>query len=275
MNIDMSGRGRRHHSVVLRARFACVALLTGLSLVIGGIVAPAAGAAPDDGGRPKLPVVYVSGSTEPRSSADDFADTLRAAGFDVHVFLVWEPDDPSTNPYTTVSGNSRRLPAFVDDVLARTGAPQVDVVTWSQGGLVTRYWLKDFGGAPHVRSLVSMSGLIKGSPFQRVIQEFGGCPSPVACDEMSDTGQRLHELNTPTEALPGIQYFNITTRWDENAFPYTTNLMDGPGDYENLVTQDQCPLDPVFHTTMTHTPSVQSAVISALHGGPMRMTCMF
>ena len=240
---------RCYHPGVLRVRVALVALFVGLSVVA---VAPTANG---DEARPTLPVVYVSGSTEPRNSADAFADALRAAGFDVHVFLVWEPADPATNPYTTVSGNSRRLPGFVDDVLAETGAPQVDVVTWSQGGLVTRYWLKEFGGAQHVRSLV--------------------CPSEMACDEMSDTGTRLRALNTPTEALPGIEYFNITTRWDENAFPYTTNLMSGPGDYENLVTQDQCPLDPVFHTTMTHTPSVQSAVISALHGGPMRMTCMF
>ena len=56
---------------------------------------------------------------------------------------------------------------------------------------------------------------------------------------MSDSGKRPRP-QYPTQALPGIKYFNITTRWDENAFPYTTNLMTGRGDYENLVTQKQC-----------------------------------
>ncbi|MCB1295717.1 MAG: lipase [Gordonia sp.] len=272
---------RCYDPAVTKVSLTFVAFLTGLSLVIGGIASSPVGATPNnadnarDATWPKLPVVYVSGSTEDRSSAEKFAKVLRHNGFDTYIFMVWEKNDPKTNPYTTVSGNSRRLPAFVDKVLSRTGAPRVDIVTWSQGGLVTRYWLKYFGGAPHVRSMVGMSALIKGSPFQRVVQELGGCPSRVACDEMSDSGKRLRALNTPTQALPGIKYFNITTRWDENAFPYTTNLMTGRGDYENLVTQKQCPVDPVFHTTMTHTPSVQSAVISALHGGPMRMKCMF
>ena len=195
-----------------------------------------ADAAPRTSNRPTLPVVYVSGSNETRASAERFATVLRKNGFDTSVFLVHEPKDPSTDPYRTVSGNSKRLPAFVDGVLARTHARKVDVVTWSQGGLVTRYWLKYFGGAAHVRSLTSMSGMIKGSPFQRTMLALGACPSAKACDEMSDTGKRLHALNTPTEALPGIKYFNITTVTEENAFPYTTNLMSGPGDYENLIT---------------------------------------
>jgi len=244
-----------------------------VGLAISPAVIPSADAAPRTSNRPTLPVVYVSGSNETRASAERFATVLRKNGFDTSVFLVHEPKDPSTDPYRTVSGNSKRLPAFVDGVLARTHARKVDVVTWSQGGLVTRYWLKYFGGAAHVRSLTSMSGMIKGSPFQRTMLALGACPSAKACDEMSDTGKRLHALNTPTEALPGIKYFNITTVTEENAFPYTTNLMSGPGDYENLITQDQCPFDLVFHTTMPENAGVQSAVISALHGGPMRMKC--
>ena len=150
---------------------------------------------------------------------------------------------------------------------------------------MTRYWLKDFGGARHVRKVVSLSGLIKGSPFQADAVRNGQCPPPGlellvppelaknpsdACLEMSSEGDEVRRLNTPSEALPGIRYYNITTTLEYDASPYRINLMDGPGDYYNIVTQDLCPNDPVVHLTMTMTPSVQSLVASALKGGSAR-----
>lgn len=268
-------------------RIAVTAVLTALA-ILPAAPAGAESNAPAATAGAKLPVVYISGSNEPKASAEYFRSALESRGFDVHVFLVWEPDRPETSPYVTVKGNSRRIPEFIEKVKRETGSDKVDVVTFSQGGLVTRYWLKYYGGAADVRNAVILSGLIKGSPYQTEAIENDQCPpsymqwavpegyrtNPTdACLEMAYGGAEVTALNTPTEALPGIRYYNITTRQEFDAAPYQINLMDGPGDYVNIVTQDLCPNDPVTHLGMTYLPSVHSLIESALKGGPLKMEC--
>ncbi|MDL9948875.1 lipase [Gordonia sp. ABSL11-1] len=271
---------------------ARLGILIALVAIAAGLVSPiAAGTADAHPVRvPAIPVVYVSGSNEVPETAAVPAAALRRAGFDTHVFMTWVPSRPETSPYVTVKGNSRRLAAFVDGVRRKTGARKVDIVTVSQGGLVTRYWLKEFGGAPSVRRAVILSGMIKGAGFQADALRNGQCPpagyenfvpahlrkNPTdACLEMAMGGAEVTRLNTPTEALPGISYVNITTRRDENATPWQVNLMSGPGTYQNIVLDDHCPRDPLSHYTLTLLPSIQSGVTRALKGERVRFDCMF
>lgn len=272
----------------LISKITAAAVSTGL--IASTVAATTATAAPAPSWN-KLPVVYVSGSNDLAVTAQPVVDAMRSAGLDAYLFNVWDPANPYTSPYLTVKGNSKRLAGFVDGVLKRTGSKKVDLVSYSQGGIVERYYLKDFGGASKTRATVIMSGMIKGSPFQTQAIKEGKCPpdsvkdflprgikipNPTpACNEMAFGGKEITALNSPSEALPGITYFNITSKQETDAAPYDINLMSGPGTYTNLITQDYCPNDPVFHLTMPHTPSVQSAVISALKTGKAKFTCMF
>lgn len=271
--------------VILAA--AITLLLSSLPVHAGDAQSPVtAGSSSTDG---PLPVIYVSASSESRSSAEAYADSLRNHGLDVHVFMTWEPDDPSTSPYVTVKGNSARLATFVDKLKQQTGHDKFDVVTWSQGGLVTRYWLKYFGGADFVRKAVILSGMIKGSPHHADALRKGQCPPPNArlyvpqellkspsdtCLEMSSEGESIRSLNTPSEALPGIKYYAVTTKQEINAAPYGINLMDGPGDYTNIITQDLCPNDIVGHGGLTKLPSMQALVSNLLKDDNPTMPCM-
>nr|HEX4318852.1 alpha/beta fold hydrolase [Kofleriaceae bacterium] len=58
-----------------------------------------------------------------------------------------------------VSTAARQLAAFVDDVRARTGAAQVDLIGHSMGGVVARYYVSFGGGDGPVAHLVTL-----GSP---------------------------------------------------------------------------------------------------------------
>ncbi|GAB18009.1 triacylglycerol lipase [Gordonia effusa NBRC 100432] len=238
----------------------------------------------------KVPVVYVASSIETAQLAETFATPMRMRGYDVHVFLTKDDNDPANSPFYTIRGNSAKLGRYVAALSKKTGQKKFDIVGASQTGLVTRYWLKYYGGQKFARNVVLLSGIIKGSPYQAQWIRQGKCPpadrmqylpkqyrkvNPTpACEEEAMGSKVVRALNTPREALPGIKYFNITTLQEEEAAPYWINLMSGPGDYRNIITQNLCPNDPVVHLSMTVQPSVQSLVDSALRGGPLKMDCM-
>src|SRR6185436_8631202 len=68
-----------------------------------------------------------------------------------------------------VAAGARQLAWFVEQVQLRTGAPQVDIVGHSMGGVVGRYFVQLLGGDGAVANLVTL-----GSPHVGTdVSEFG------------------------------------------------------------------------------------------------------
>ena len=215
---------------------------------------------------------------------------MQARGYEVFTFQTNDPKDPYNNPFVRIRSNAAKLGRWADALSKRTGHKKFDVVTISQTGIVSRYWLKYYGGQKLVRKAVILSGMILGSPYQAQWLRQGKCPpadrlqyvpaqyrkmNPTpACREQAMGGAEITALNTPTQALPGITYYNITTLREEESAPFWINLMTGPGRYRNIVTQDLCPNDPIVHTTLTIAPSMQSLIDSLLRSGVPQMACM-
>ncbi|MFT3899698.1 MAG: lipase [Gordonia sp. (in: high G+C Gram-positive bacteria)] len=262
-----------------------------VSLALAVFVAVTLGATTADA-RPvtRLPIIYVASAIENPSLSQVFDAPMRARGYSVYTFQTNDPTDPDNNPWLTIRGNSRKLGRWVDALSRRTGHKKFDVVGISQTGLVTRYWLKDFGGQKYIRKAVLLSGLILGSPFQAQLLRKDDCRIPAdrrmylppkhrnikrspGCAEEAMGSNAVNALNTPTQALPGIKYYNVTTLLEEEAAPFWINLMTGPGDYKNIVTQDLCPNDPVVHMTLNVQPAMHSLIDSLLRTGVPRMAC--
>ncbi|WP_298442623.1 lipase [Gordonia sp. (in: high G+C Gram-positive bacteria)] len=238
----------------------------------------------------RLPIIYVASAIENPALSEAFAAPMRARGYEVYTFQTTDPEDPANNPYVRIKGNAAKLGRWADALSKRTGHRRFDVVAISQTGIVSRYWFKDYGGARLVRKAVILSGMILGSPYQSYWLRQGKCPpadrmqylppryrgmNPTpACLEQAMGGADITALNTPTQALPGITYYNVTTLREEEAAPFWINLMTGPGDYRNIVTQDLCPNDPIVHTTLNIAPSMWSLIDSLLRTGTPRMSCM-
>lgn len=63
----------------------------------------------------------------------------------------------------SVASGANVLKTKVDALLASTGQSKVDIIGWSMGGLVARYYMKNLGGAAKVRQLVTLGTPHRGT----------------------------------------------------------------------------------------------------------------
>jgi triacylglycerol esterase/lipase EstA (alpha/beta hydrolase family) len=179
-----------------------------------------------------------------------------------------------------ISDSAAELDSFVDQVLAATGAAEVDLVGHSQGGMMPRYYLKNLGGAAEVNTLVGLSssnhgttlhGLFTlGSYFPGSNSLFGTCP---ACEQQEAGSPFLTQLNAGGETVPGVSYTVIQTRYDQVVTPYTSAFLSGPG-VSNILLQSQCVLDLGDHLSMPYDHIAAADMLTALDpSAPAKPAC--
>jgi triacylglycerol esterase/lipase EstA (alpha/beta hydrolase family) len=174
--------------------------------------------------------------------------------------------------------SAAQLSAFVDKVLAATGAAKVDILGHSEGTLMPSYYVKFLGGASKVDKYVSLTPLWDGttllglSHLYQFVSGLGlrpvvdGVLNPVcgSCAEFlhgSDFLGKLHSGNGIFQ--PGVTYTNIVTRYDELVSPYTSGLGTGPN-VTNIVLQDTCGLDFAEHLGLAADRNAAGHVLNAL-----------
>ena len=135
-------------------------------------------AVPQDQPGPVLLVPGYGGST---SGLAVLADRLRQQGKDAEVVSL------PGNAQGDLAAQARVLAAAARAALARTGAPSVDVVGYSAGGVVARLWLSQAGGAP-VRRVVTLGSPQHGTQLASLGALVAG-QCPLACQQL-DAGQR-------------------------------------------------------------------------------------
>jgi len=240
--------------------------------------------------RPR-PVVLVHGTWENRyNNFARMSPALKRAGF--CVFALDYGDDPdnviSLHPAVKGTGDIRRsaeeLAAFVDRVLAATGAAKVDIVGHSQGGMMPRQYLKFGGGANKVGSLITLGATHHGTTLSGIATLVGrlgllglaGLVIGTAALQQAVGSPFLAELNAGGDTVPGVNYLVIATRYDEVTTPYrTTFLTAGPGaTVRNVTLQDGCLLDKSDHLSMTYSPRAIGYVLQGLDPGAPRPPCV-
>ncbi|WP_344657217.1 esterase/lipase family protein [Catenulispora subtropica] len=162
---------------------------------------------------------------------------------------------PLVHGIAPIEDSARQLAAYVDRVLAATGAGQVDIVGHSQGGgALPRYYLKFLGGAPKVHTLVGIAPTNHGGTATglfTVAQQVPGATQVVgtacpACVEQFVGSDFNRRLDADGDTVPGVRYTTIVSRLDEVVTPYPNQFLDGPN-VRNVVVQDLCPLDVSEH----------------------------
>jgi pimeloyl-ACP methyl ester carboxylesterase len=141
--------------------------------------------------------------------------------------LLGQPLDEAFGGLTPMERSAQQLKAFVAEVLAATGARQVDVVGHSEGTVMPDYYAKVLGGARYIHSYISLAPLWHGTnplglaTLARLGAPFGATPAMVAalqplcgsCPEFLAGSAFLARLRSGgTPAVPGIRNSWCPTR---------------------------------------------------------------
>ncbi|MFR9799442.1 esterase/lipase family protein [Streptomyces sp. MS06] len=150
----------------------------------------------------------------------------------------------------SIDKSAEQLSAYVDRVLASTGAAKVDLVGHSQGGMMPRYYLKFLGGAAKVNSLVgiapsnhgtTLSGLTHLLPYFPGAEYLLNAATPALAQQIVGS-DLMKRLNAGGDTVPGVHYTVISSKYDEVVTPYRSQFLSGP-DVKNILLQNLCSLD--------------------------------
>lgn len=183
----------------------------------------------------------------------------------VHIGLPGAAEPGGVAP---VADSAHQLAAFVDRVLAATGAGKVDLVGHSQGGMMPRYYLKFLGGAPKVAALVGLAPSNHGTTVDG-LAALPGVPEllaaglgPSVTDQIAGSAF-LTALNAGGDTVAGVRYTVIESGYDEVVTPYQSAFLTGP-EVTNITLQRQCPLDASDHLAISFDASALRDVLNAL-----------
>ena len=165
-----------------------------------------------------------------------------------------------------IRNSAKELSAFVDKVLAATGASQVDIVGHSQGGMMPRYFIKNLGGASVVDDLVGIAPSNHGTANPFAAPAGLACP---ACRQQATGSDFLRALNSGDESPGPVSYTQLVTRYDEVVIPYTSGYLATDARVTNLTLQDKCPTDTTEHLRIIYDPVALQITMNALaRSGP-------
>ena len=233
--------GLRRRPVVLAAS---VAVLLGVALVV-----MSAGRGPVDQTVPG-PVLVVPGYGGGTSGLEVLAQRLRDAGKQVRIVDL--PGDGRGDLRKAAEVLDEEAEALLDD-----GAPSVDVIGYSAGGVTARWWAAELGGADVARRVVTL-----GSPHHGTPLALPDCT--VGCRQLqpgSDLLERLGRDETPD----GPAWTTVWTAFDGVVQPPESSRLDGAAE---VVVEQVCRGTRVDHGSLTTSPVVAALVEAALAEGP-------
>jgi triacylglycerol lipase len=156
--------------------------------------------------------------------------------------------------------------ATIDDTvrgLLDEGAPSVDVVGYSAGGVATRVYLDRGRTAPAVRRVVTLGSPLQGAELAAAGGALvpGACPR--ACQQLAPGSALLTGLAT---APAGVPWLSLWTADDETVTPPDSAELPGT---DAVRLQDVCSDATVPHSRLPVDPLSVGLVLRALGTGPL------
>ncbi|MCM0676372.1 alpha/beta fold hydrolase [Micromonospora phytophila] len=229
--------------------------------------APAATAATTTATAARNPVIVVGGLIGVSIAYEPIAARLRADGHRVFVYQL-----PGLG-FGDIRDSARAFSSYVEQVRSVTGASRVDLVAHSEGGLVSRWYVKFLGGTEAVARYVSLGSPQQGTYVANILGfvGLGSCAGIVACQQMSIGSAFLTDLNGGDDTPGAVRWTTVRTWQDELVRPVgNAALADGA---TNVLIQAWCPLRVVGHLGLVLDGTTYSAVRQVLADAPVRPNC--
>ncbi|MFG1950841.1 lipase family alpha/beta hydrolase [Micromonospora sp. NPDC048830] len=213
------------------------------------------------------PVVVVGGLSGVALAYEPLAARLRADGYRVSIYEL-----PGLG-FGDITASARAFAGYVDQVRAATGAARVDVVGHSEGGLVSRYYIKYLGGATKIGRYISLGSPQYGTYVANIAAFLGvgNCLGIVACQQMTIGSSFLATLNSGDDTPGDVRWTAVRTLQDELVQPVgNASLADGA---TNVLIQDWCLLRVVGHVGLVLDGTTYTVIRGALTDSPVRPDC--
>ncbi len=245
-----------------RVLVAGIALLAAAAVVIAFVALVTGGSAGPSGYPPQDrpgPVLLVPGYGGQTSSLSVLAARIRATGREATVVSMPDHGTGSLNVDASVLNDA------VSQAL-RGGAPSVDVIGYSAGGVVALLWAREDDGSGKARRVITLGSPYHGASIAAGAAGFvpGACPT--ACQQLVPGSSLLAGLDaSPAPARP--RWMSLWTTDDHVVTPPASARLPGA---INVPIQSICPAQRISHEQLPTNPVVTAIVLQAIGPGPLR-----
>jgi triacylglycerol lipase len=147
----------------------------------------------------------------------------------------------------------------------RGGAPSVDVIGYSAGGVAALVWARDDGGSRKARRVITLGSPFHGASIAAAAEGFVPSACPAACQQLIPGSSLLTGL-TPG-APGGLRWLSLWTTDDQTVTPPDSARLAGA---INVPIQSVCPGQQISHSELPTNPVVTKIVLQAIGAGPIR-----
>jgi triacylglycerol lipase len=211
-------------------------------------------------------VLLVPGYGGGKTALDVLAARIRTTGMVARVVTLPGQGTGDLTTQATVLNN------YVNRALHAT-AGQVDVIGYSAGGVVTRLWDANDGGAQKAHMIITLGSPLNGTQVAAAGNAADPSACPLACQELVPGSALLTKLrHTPLGRKPG--WLSLWSVDDQVVRPPSSARLAGA---VNVPLQSVCPGMLIEHGQLPVTPLVIGIVLRALNSGtvaaPTRADC--
>ncbi len=205
------------------------------------------------------PVLLIPGYGGSTGALDSLAGQIRATGRTATVLSL-----PGTGTGSLVT-DAALLNSAVNSALAH-GAPSVDIIGYSAGGVVALIWARQDDGAAKARRVITLGSPFHGASLAAAAQAFVPGACPVACQQLTPGSPLLASLDVASPAgLP--HWLSLWTTDDQTVTPPDSARLAGAID---VPIQSICPGVSITHSQLPTNPDVTAMVLQALSTAPLQ-----
>jgi triacylglycerol lipase len=241
-----------------------VALVVGVLAVVVARLVVGGGAADQS----KLgAVIVVPGYGGSVSDVAPIVDELEHQG---RTAIAYRPSQGGTGDLEV---QARRLGQLATLLMKQTGVDSVDLVGYSAGGVISRIYVRDDGGASVVRRVLTLGSPHHGTDVATLAEQVGGgCPK--ACEQMVTGSDLVRHLNAGDETPDGPKWITVRTENDHTVTPTDSAELAGA---LNIDIQQLCPGSRTTHGGLPSDPVVLATLGTVLGTGtpkaPTKVSC--